>query len=173
MKQKFVIQNLGENVHYPPDSECLPVATFLEEYDTYFTGMKNENRVSVRKKDTRCWSFDDNQLVLVDVAWVREIEIGNLTTDEYLSNDFFFERIESLLVTESRERILKLSQVERVAGIEYGLKIAELLSYNGKSGFKSSLKDQVNKWLDEDEHKYALPLSNSQFVALTRDWRKR
>ena len=169
MKQKFIIQDLGENVHYPPDSECLPVASFLEEYDTRITGIRNEKFVSVKKKDTRCWSFDDNQLVLVDVAWVREIEIGNLTPDEYLSNEFFFSRIENLLVTESRERILKLSQL----GIEYGLKIAELLSYNGKSGFKSSLKDQVNKWLDEDEHKYALPLSNSQFVALTHDWRKR
>lgn len=173
MKQKFIIQNLGENVHNPPSAECLPVALFLEESDDCFVGMKNDHRVSIKKRDTRCWSFDDNSLVLVDVAWVREIEIGNLVPDEYLSNEFFFCRIENLLVTESRDRILKLSQIERAAGIEYGLKIAELLAYNGKSGFKSSLKDQVNNWLNEDEHKYALPLSNSQYSALARDWRKR
>lgn len=64
-----------------------------------------------------------------------------------------------------RLRRAALSEPEKEA-------VEELLTTNFLSPFKSSLADQVRKWLRDENNEYRRPLSKKQFEALTRRSRR-
>jgi len=186
---QFIVKNLGENLHNVNDSECQPIALFhcdltdagkfagyIFKWD-YESESWHEKLIEVEKRDTRCYSFDDNGLIECAVSWVVDINIHGLNPALYIDENFFFFRVfrinpEIDFSLWSHTMIFNLLRMRK--NLDYALNMIELLSYEGKSNFKNSLKNQVLSWLtiEPENQKFNMPLSNNQYATLTKYSRK-
>jgi hypothetical protein len=183
---KIIVENLGCDSYTSPS----PVALFDDSapmVDNYYQGLifrRSESEAfeyiwqpcQIKINDFRCIASDDNGQIMVQVAWVKEIDLHGIQPQTYLRENFFFDRV--FIVNEkidfslwSEVMIMNLYQIKKI-GIDYALKMIELLGYTGKSEFRKSLQSQVLNWISEENHKYNQPLSWNQYSALTKFDRK-
>jgi hypothetical protein len=184
MIQTFVIHNNGENAHNRDDKECVPMGIYSREDDKrfYFTAPKYNYdtdqiemiEYSVLKQDIRCHNWDDNGLGLYPVSWTKEIDIHSISLSHFLDANYFYShvlyRLADTLNLYSSCEMDNIYFLYKRHGIEYTLRIIDLLKYSGKSNFTNSLKSQVLTWLcvEDTEHKYTKPLSDKQFISMTK-----
>lgn len=185
---KIIVENLGCDSCTAP----APVALFDDsrpEVENYFQGLVYRPSITqdfssdytwqpcqIKINDYRCVSFDDDSQWLYQVAWVKDIDLHGIQPQTYIREHFFFDRafianpkIDFNLWSEVM--IMNLYMIKKI-GIDYALKMIELLGYTGKSEFRKSLQSQVLNWISEENHKYMQPLSWNQYSALTKFDRK-
>ena len=143
---------------------------------TYFDGKENRQ---IKINDTRLFSSDDFGLIESEVTEIKDCEILFFDNDEEFSirihknyNFFIIRNFKSLAKIEDEKIVYALLCNSKNFGFDYAENILNLLAYNGKSSFKLSLKNQVigwfNNWVDGIENKYNQPLSNKQYIGLTK-----
>jgi hypothetical protein len=181
---KLIVHNFGSDVHFPPSSECQPIGIATSQDSDYVYGYKPSynyiseeivnKSVKVAIRDTRCHSYDDNGLDVVQVSWIIDYDLHTVDPGLYLSNPYLYDCIFQIIDLSLYPKNAKynLARLNHTSGIDYVLRICKLLSYAGKSVFTNSLKNQVLSWINNNDTVYPQPLSHNQWMALTKYDRK-
>ena len=148
--------------------------TSPSERGGYLRSNRDVKEYFVKKMDIRCHNWDDDGLDNYPVSWTKEINIHAIRLSYFLDANYFWShvlyRLQDTLTLYSQCEMDNLYYLYRRHDIEYALRIVDLLKYSGKSNFTNSLKSQVLTWLcvEDTDHKYTKPLSDKQFLSMTK-----
>jgi len=118
------------------------------------------------------WSLDTapGQGSYVNLYEVRDFDIGLLTADEYIRNFFYCDIIRAHfpLSDFTRTQLFNLLRIceEESKRTHAALKLLSVKKF--RSSFRESLKNQLAKWLSEENHAYNSPFSPRQWEILTQ-----
>lgn len=164
MNHRILLQQLGENATSSRD----PVAEVLAQDGDTLTARSGDKTftVSLKEKQTCCFSSDNDMLVEVDKYAVGEVELPDwMTCSEYLRHqtDFKYYLGFGGQLTWPRQwffRIIRFGEYGRYAAI----KLLNVKKF--RSTFRMSLRSQLEAWLNDPNPQHQSPFSPRQWECL-------
>ncbi len=124
---------------------------------------------NIDEKTTRCWSYDDDELVETNLYNEATVNIPDWMSEQYyLNNAIKFHWAMAMTCgwagTLTKDMFTKLITLDET----YQYFIGWLFKGKTKSTFKLDIRSKVLEWLASDSNQYKQPLSHAQFEAASQ-----